>query len=277
MKRIFPSIFLFFPSSLILLIFVSCGPATLVEIGTPTSETAFEVPAISILNTSTPSPDLTCEWEDWPCPSDSLTLTAAMEPTLNALLTGTPVCTWPCPEDSLTLTAAMRFTLTAIPIRSSPTWATIIPAVGDLGWGSVHGRIIDRVSNLPIEGATVKCEHFSYTSPYLCNGITTTNADGIYAFTGVFFHDTDRITLFVEAPGFDPLRFEQAFFTRPEFHADLGLILTSADTTPTPTSTPTPYLMCTPPACSGGRLVCGSSNGCLGGCGTICLMETPTP
>jgi len=306
MKRIFPSIFLFFPSSLILLIFVSCGPATLVEIGTPTSETAFEVPAISILNTSTPSPGSTCGWEEWPCPSDSLTLTAAMEPTLNALLTGTPVCTWPCPEDSLTLTAAMeptlnalltgtpvctwpcpedsltltaamRFTLTAIPISTSPTWATIIPAVGDLGWGSVHGRIIDRVSNLPIEGATVKCEHFSYTSPYLCNGITTTNADGIYAFTGVFFHDTDRITLFVEAPGFDPLRFEQAFFTRPEFHADLGLILTSADTTPTPTSTPTPYLMCTPPACSGGRLVCGSSNGCLGGCGTICLMETPTP
>jgi hypothetical protein len=44
-----------------------------------------------------------------------------------------------------------------------------------------------------------------------------------------------------------------------------------------PTPTPTLFGQCTPPACSGGVLTCGNPNGCLGGCGTICLTETPTP
>jgi hypothetical protein len=196
-----------------------------------------------------------------------------MKPTLDAILTidslsmtaamGAP--------DSLTMTAAMGLTFAAIPSNTPPPGATVIPSVGDLGWGSIYGIIRDGVTNLPIEGATVKCEHSSYTSPYPCHGITTTNGDGIYAFTGVFFHDTDRITLIVDAPGYASLRFEQDFFTRPEFHADLGLFpLTDG------TFTPTPYLMCTAPACSGGVLTCGDPNGCLGGCGTICLTATPT-
>lgn len=50
-----------------------------------------------------------------------------------------------------------------------------------------------------------------------------------------FFRDTDRITLHVEMLGYSLLRFEQDFFTRPEFHADLGLFpLTDATLTPTP-------------------------------------------
>jgi len=162
----------------------------------------------------------------------------------------------------------MAATLDAIPSNTPPAWATVIPSAGDLGWGSIYGIIRDGATNLPIEGATVKCEHFSYTSPYLCNGITTTNGDGIYAFSGVFFHDTDRITLIVEAPGYTPLRFEQDFFTRAEFHADLGLF---------PETGPTPVIMCTAPACSGGELTCGNPDGCPGGCGTICLTATSTP
>lgn len=274
MRKIFPSIFLLFPTSLILLLFISCGPAVLVE-NTPSAVGAdFKTPVTPILETPTlpavqTTTDIIC---DYPCPSDSMTLTAEMKPTLDAMLTASPVCVWPCPSDSLTLTAEMGATLAAIPSNTPPPWATIIPSVGDLGWGSVYGTIRDAVTNLPIEGATVKCEHFSYTSPYLCNGITTTNSDGIYAFTGVFFHDTDRITLIVEAPGYGPLRFEQTFFTRAEFRADLGLFPPSADST----LTPTPFIMCTPPACSDGMLVCDSLNGCLGGCGTICVMETPT-
>ena len=165
--------------------------------------------------------------------SDSLTMTAEMAAPLDA--------------DSLTMTAAMGSTLAAIPSSTSPPWATIIPSVGDLGWGSVYGMIRDGVTNLPLEGATITCVHSSYTSPYPCNGITTTNSDGIYAFTGVFFHDTDRITLIVEMPGYTPLRFEQDFFTQPEFHADLGLFPADDGT-----FTPTPFIMCTPPACSDG-------------------------
>lgn len=202
-----------------------------------------------------------------------MTMTAVMAPTLAAMQSLTPTCVWPCPSDSLTLTAEMGATLAAIPSNTPPPWATVIPSVGDLGWGSVYGRIIDGNTNAPINGATVKCEHFSYTSPYPCKGVTTTNSDGIYAFTGVFFHDTDRITLIVEAPGYETLRFEQSFFTRPEFHADLGLFPVSAGAT----FTPTPYVMCTPPVCTDGVLACGSSNGCPGGCGTVCIAASPTP
>ena len=222
-----------FAATLILFLFVSCGPAVVVEVAT-----------------RTPS--------------------ATIEPTFTAMLTDTPICDGLCPEDSLTMTAAMGSTLDAIPSNTPPPWATIIPSAGDLGWGSVYGTIVDAVTGLPLEGATVTCEHFSYTSPYLCDGITTTNSDGIHAFSEVFFRDTDRITLLVEAPGYAPLRSEQAFFTRPELHANLGLFPVTDGTL-----TPTPSLMCTAPACPGGVLVCGDPNGCLGGCGAICIPATP--
>jgi hypothetical protein len=161
-------------------------------------------------------------------------------------------------------------TLTPISSNTPPAGVTVVLVPGDLGWGAVHGKIIDGITSLPIQGVTVKCEHSSYTSPSLCKGIATTNADGIYSFDRIFFHDTDRITLFVEATGYTPARFEQSFFTRPAFRADLKLFPATGDT-PTPTS----FLMCTPPSCSGGVFACGDPNGCPGGCGTICLTPTP--
>lgn len=200
-------------------------------------------------------------------------------------MTPCPTENWPCPADSLTLTAVMAETFAAIPSNTPPPWATVIPSAGDLGWGAVHGRVTDGVTNLPIEGARVTCEQFSYTSPYLCNAVTTTTENGIYAFAPVFFHDTDRITLLVEAPGYASLRFEQSFFTRADFQADLGLFPAADETldptlTPlpplTPTQTETPILMCTPPPCPWNTFTCGNPNGCPGGCGTICLTPTPT-
>lgn len=238
MKRKFPNIFLMIPASLISVFFVACGPAALQGIETPTPSRTLEFTATSALDTLTPS------------------------------------CNGTCPEDSLTLTAAMGLTFAAIPSNTPPPWATIYPTAGDLGWGSVYGTIVDGHTGSPLEGATVECEHFSYTSPYRCEGITTTNSDGIYSFTPVYFHDTDKITLLVEAPGYTPLRFEQAFFTRPEFQANLGLFPES-DGIQTPTLTP--FVMCTAPACPGGDLICGVLEGCPGGCGTICMPATPTP
>lgn len=249
MKRKFPGVFLLFQVSLILILFVSCGPAVL-----PETVSAIQTPGIA------------CPPEDWPCPSDRLTLTAQMEPVLAITLTKIMLT-------DTTLTAAMGSTLAAIPPNTPPPWATIVPVTGDLGWGSIYGTIIDGASGLPLNGATVKCEHFSYTSPYLCNGTAITDEDGNYAFTDVFFHDTDHITLFVEAPGYVPLRFEQDFFTWPEFNANLGLFPVTDGTL---TSTPI-IVMCTQPACSGGVLVCGSPNGCPAGCGAICLPVTSTP
>lgn len=40
---------------------------------------------------------------------------------------------------------------------------------------------------------------------------------------------------------------------------------------------PTPRPVCTPPPCAGDEThVCGSADGCPGGCGTICVKKTPT-
>jgi hypothetical protein len=194
-------------------------------------------------------------------------------PSPSIILTDTP-CDGPCSSDpaSMTATAAMGLTLAAIPTNTPPPGATIIPSAGDLGWGAVYGQIRDEVTGLPIEGAMVKCEHFSYNPTYPCKGTTTTDSQGAYFFKNVFFHDTDRIVLTVEAPGYTLLHFEQTFFTRPEFHVNLGLFPVNYST-----ETPTPLLMCTAPACEGGNLVCGNSSGCPGGCGTICLPYTATP
>ncbi len=196
-------------------------------------------------------------------PIDSPTLAIKNTPTLSIMLTNT------------TLTAAMGATFAAIPSSTPPPWATIIPAPGDLGWGSIHGQIVDGITGLPIEGAIIRCEQLSDTSPYLCDGVTLTDSDGMYAFTDVFFRETDRITLFVETPGYMPLSFDvqQALIPPADFQTNLGLFpLTDG------TQTPTPYLlMCTPPACSGGVLICGGTDGCPGGCGAVCLLSTPTP
>ncbi|MGB8981215.1 MAG: carboxypeptidase-like regulatory domain-containing protein [Anaerolineales bacterium] len=236
MKTKFTGIVPFLAIVLSALLFASCGPVTPLATETPTAtETPSPVPF-----TETPTP--ACPPEEWPCPSDSLTLTAVMGATLDAIPSNTP-----------------------------PARVTIVPSAGDLGWGAVYGRIIDGASLLPLEGASVRCEHVSYTSSYPCQGTAITNADGLYSFVPVFFRDTDRITLFVDAPGYIPLQFEQSFFTRPEFQADLGLF--PAGGTPGLTSFP----MCTPPACPGGTLDCGSPDGCPGGCGTICLTATPSP
>jgi hypothetical protein len=170
----------------------------------------------------------------------------------------------------MTATAARAATFGAIPTNTPPSRAAITPSAGDLGWGSVYGTIVDGVTGLPLEGATIRCEQISYASRYLCNGLTMTNSEGKYIFNEIFFHDTDRIILLVEAPGYTPLRFEESFFTRPEFNANLGLW-------PVDYVSPTPFIMCTPPACSEGSLVCGDPNGCSGGCGTVCMLETPTP
>jgi hypothetical protein len=294
-----------FQLGLMVLILVSCGPAVLVETGTSTP-TAVATLDLTASPTGISTGDLTggadCYPEAWPCPSDSMTMTAVMGSTFAAIsptptcdglcsadsmtltaamaltleaISPTPTCDGLCPTDSMAATAAMALTFAAIPSNTPPAGVTVIPVAGDLGWGAVYGVIADGVTNLPIEGARVRCEHFSYTSQYPCHGVTTTNGDGIYSFVPVYFHDTDRITLIVEAPGYTPLHFEEESFTRPEFHADLGLF---PATTESLSPTPPPYmLMCTPPACAEGVLVCGAiDSDCPGGCGAVCMPWTPT-
>ena len=83
----------------------------------------------------------------------------------------------------------------------SPT-TTAIPIPGDLGWGKIHGKVLDADTNEPIVGAAVTCQHSSYISPVTCSGSVTTDAQGIYGFGEAFFHDTDTIKLTVQAAGY---------------------------------------------------------------------------
>lgn len=239
---------------LLVVMLVSCGPAMLPQTATPTTTV-----------------------------EDSLFMTAQMGSTLSALLTLTAESCASCSADDVFLTSQMATAFASTPSNTPPPGASIVPAVGDLGWGSVNGKIIDGLTFLPIKGATVRCEHSSYSSQYRCQGVTTTDENGLYVFVPIFLHDTDRIRLIVEAPGYETLHFEESHLTQPDIHIDLGLFPTVSTPPPSPTLTstpgtpPSPIIVCTPPACSNGVLACGLEAGCPGGCGTVCLFPPPTP
>jgi hypothetical protein len=97
----------------------------------------------------------------------------------------------------------------------------IIP--GDLGVGMIHGTVTDAVTGAPIPDATVICEQHSYTSSPLCSGTLGTPTSGIYAFNNVYFHDTDTITIRVQAPGYETKEVSQNFFTTNDWQANIAL------------------------------------------------------
>jgi hypothetical protein len=107
--------------------------------------------------------------------------------------------------------------------QSSSAGGTNIP--GGLGWGSIHGKITDAVTGVPVAGATVTCEHHSYTSPpsALCSGFVTTDKDGNYVFQRVFFHDTDTIKLTVQAEGYQSQEISQSSFTTNDMETNITL------------------------------------------------------
>jgi Carboxypeptidase regulatory-like domain len=110
-------------------------------------------------------------------------------------------------------------------ISTSPGVEATAPIPGDLGFGKISGKVIDLVSDAPIAGAKVTCKHFSYTSKESdrCNRSTTTDQQGSFLFENVFFHDTDTITLIVEATGYNPTTLKYASFTQPVLEADIQL------------------------------------------------------
>ena len=111
----------------------------------------------------------------------------------------------------------------------TPTPATVPtdtpPPPGDLGFGNVFGKVTDTVTGTPVASATVTCEHSSYTSSedLRCNRKTTTDQEGNFLFENVFFHDTDSITLTVEASGYNSTTIRSGSFTQPFFEANIQL------------------------------------------------------
>lgn len=94
---------------------------------------------------------------------------------------------------------------------------------GDLGLGSVHGKVVDAATGAPIATATVTCEHHSYASSSLCSGSLGTNTEGAFAFNNVFFHDTDVIKIKVQAAGYETLELSRSSFTLNDWEVDVVL------------------------------------------------------
>ena len=96
-------------------------------------------------------------------------------------------------------------------------------AMGDLGWGKVHGIVTDAATSQPIVGATVTCEQSSYGTQIKCAGSVLTEALGVYIFQNVFFHDTDTIKLTVTAPGYQSQEFTQSAFQLADMERNFSL------------------------------------------------------
>lgn len=104
--------------------------------------------------------------------------------------------------------------------HESPSTGQTVP--GDLGLGSVHGKVTD-TTGAPIPNATVTCEHSSYRPATPCTGIVWTAADGSFAFTNVFFHDTDTIKIRVQAPGYEYQELTATAFTISDWEVNVML------------------------------------------------------
>lgn len=89
--------------------------------------------------------------------------------------------------------------ITVSTVAPTPT-QTFVP--GDLGVGTINGKLTNANTGAAIAGATVSCSHTSYTSQARCTGSTITAADGTYVFPNVFFHDTDTIVVSAVAAGY---------------------------------------------------------------------------
>jgi len=155
-----------------------------------------------------------------------------------------------------------KIVLSETPSETPSPIATNTFIVGDLGWGTIHGKVKDSTTGAPIVGATVICRHSSYTSTSLCNTSVFTTSDGIYTFPEFFFHDTDRVQLEVQAQGYVTQTLNVNFLVSPWLNADFAIVPAI--------STELPQVMCTQPACGPYQsLFCPQGN-CPGGCGYIC-------
>lgn len=94
---------------------------------------------------------------------------------------------------------------------------------GHLGYGPVTGTVIDSITGYPIPGAVVHCAHVTFFPQSLCSGQVTTAEDGTFRFENIFFHDTDTITLEVEANGYLTREVSSPFFTQAGWIATINL------------------------------------------------------
>jgi hypothetical protein len=110
---------------------------------------------------------------------------------------------------------------------------------GELGFGTVRGRVIDAATGAPIAGAQVTCLHNSNSTDidHQCNQITTTDQNGEFLFADIFFTTEDVITVHVQAAGYGSVNTLRGFLSKPGI--DLGDVqLSSTSAQPAITAQP---------------------------------------
>lgn len=151
-------------------------------------------------------------------------------------------------------------------INLTLTAAAVTPMFGDLGWGTVSGRVTNTIDGSAIAGATVTCAQRSNHPVSLCSGSVLSAKDGSFIFPHIFFHETDAIELSASHPQFGGNFIRQEFFTHPSLVINFSLPLIDL----------TPHPCCTPPLCRENE-VFSCPGVCNCGCGTTCATRTPTP
>jgi hypothetical protein len=195
-----------------------------------------------------------------------LLITACNLPRLQQEVAPTPSST---SSPIITNTSAQQATFSETPSvtpviapTTPPPAITVVIVAGDLGKGSIHGKVIDSTTGAPIAGAKVTCQHSSYTSTTLCNTSVVTAQDGTYVFPESFFHDTDRVQLEVQAQGYVTQTLKVNFLVSPWLNEDFALA-------PVVVTNP-PQIMCTQPACRPYEALFCPQGNCPGGCGYVC-------
>lgn len=108
---------------------------------------------------------------------------------------------------------------------AAPSTPTPRPlGLGDLGYGSIKGRVTDAQTGSPLVNAKVICQHDANSADpaITCNRTTETNKNGEFLFENILFNKDDIFGIRIEADGFQGVNIVQAFPSRPGI--DLGEI-----------------------------------------------------
>ena len=105
-------------------------------------------------------------------------------------------------------------TLTSVATLTPSITPTFTPDPCTGWWCSVTGVVYAETTGLgnELEGATVTLHQGSYCSPTSGQHQTTNGPDGRFELSDVFFHDTDRIRIQVEAEGYVSAQWDSTDF-----------------------------------------------------------------
>ncbi len=193
-----------------------------------------------------------------PTPSSTPTHTPTNTPTPTNTHTPTPTTPastdTPAPTDTPTVVTAEPSAEAGAPTAESDTSAlgtAVTMTVGDLGEVTLRGTVMGLTADgeeVPLEGASVRYSHTSMARPeWASDGLTATDADGVFVFAPMMLHDTDQVTVQVEAEGYQPQTISQGGVEVYQSNGRFEFVLEPAETAASMTETPTAMPTVPPP------------------------------